>query len=173
MQSAEGYLWRALFFDLVSRVCRREENHKDIASVLMLDELPDKLTDDIVHEAVQGILVLTDGPYQLPEGSHHLKPFGMGQDMPSQWASPTPVLSIRAVSRHAGVTEDAVRAAIRRNTLRHVSIDGSYFVRLSDAENYYGAWDADKSDRIRGEMFPHWRISIRNSIAYLLDPADD
>ena len=173
MQSPEGYLWRTLFFNVVAKAWKREENREDIASELMLDELPDKLTDDEVHEAVQRILTLSEGPHELSESPHKFSPFGMGQDMPSQWASPTPVLSVRAVSRYAGVTEDAVRAAIRRNALRHVSIDGSYFVRVSDAENYYGAWDADKSDRIKGEMFQHGRISIRNSIAYLLDPADD
>ena len=174
MQSFEGGVWRAFALSLFKEAWNGAD-HDSIAALLELGEsddrpfrsdlrknYPDNPTEEDVCEAVQKILVRTGD----------LKPFGMGPDMPSQWADPTPVLSVRAVSHHAGVGEEAVRVAIRRGAIRHVPIDGKHYVRVSDAENYYGAWDPDKSDRIVYEMRQYGRISIRDSIAYLLNPLE-
>ena len=165
MQSIEGGAWRSLFLSLVRKAWKREENREVIAFVLELSgQPPDRLTDEDVCEAVQKILLQTV--------ASEFEPFGMGPNMPSQWANPAPILRVKTAALHAGVGEEAVRAAIRRGALQHVYIDGSYFVRVSDAENYYGAWDSDKSDRIVYEMRQYGRISICNGIAYLLDPLE-
>ena len=173
MQSIEGGVWRALALQLAQAAWNGAE-HSHLASLLGLGEPDDRpflsdtrrdypsfLTDHDVTEAVQRRITQTVGA--------EFAPFGMGSDdMPSQWADPTLVLGIPSLAEHGGVTEDAVRAAIRRGALRNVDIDGAPFARLADAERYFRGWDDFKSDRIAKEMRAERRLTIRDGLAFLV-----
>lgn len=165
MQQVEAVAWKALAEQLAKDIWNDKATRDKVANLLGLgDYRPDVLTDGDIGEGFQR--------HFMPSIGANYAPFGMGPNMPSQWQNPIPILRVKTVALHAGVGEEAVRAAIRREALRHLYIDGSYFVRVSDAENYYGAWDSDKSERLEYKIRQYGRFSICNGIAYLLDPLE-
>ena len=181
MQSIEGEIWQEVALQL-AHAAWEGADRDTIACILHLGEpddrpyrsdlrknYPAELTDEEILESFQRNI--------LSQKSKQLKQFGMGPDMPSQWNRPTPVLDVGSIAQYAGVTSDAVRAACRRGALRSLKLGGygggreAYFVRLSDCEAYYGAWDSEKSDRILMEMRRDRNMVVRDGIAFLL-PAE-
>ena len=172
MQSIEGEFWRDRAL-AAFRAAWNGESREALAYVFSLGEpdeqphsrknVPAHVSDEEFLAAQQRVLIDSQGA--------RFKPFGMGEDMPSQWAEPLPILDTAMVARHAGVTDNAVRVACNRGSLRSLRLEGfgrSLFVRLADCEAYYGAWDSEKSDRILAEMQESPQIlTIRDGIAYL------
>ena len=154
MQSIEGEAWRGLALQL-AHAAWDGYGRDAVAAILGLGEpddlpyhsdlrknYPTNLTYYHIAEAAQRRIMQTVGK--------EFARFGLGApDMPSQWADPTPVLGIRSLAQHAGINEDSVRAAIRRGALPDVKLDGNSFIRVADAEEYFRAWDSEKSERGR------------------------
>ncbi|MCY4369923.1 MAG: hypothetical protein OXF41_11055 [bacterium] len=173
MQSIEGEFWQDRA-RIAFRMAWEGESHGSLAYVFSLGDpgdhphtrknVPVDISDEEFLAAQQRVLMDSHGA--------RFKPFETEEDTPSQWREPLPILDVATVARHAGVTEGAVRVACKRGALRSLRLEGygrAIFVRLSDCETYYGAWDSEKSDRIRAEMWePPRLVTISDDVAYLL-----
>ena len=103
MQSIEGNFWRDRAM-AAFRAAWTGESHEGLAYLFSLGEpgdrphtrsnVPDHVSDEEFLAAQQRVFT--------ENFSAQMEPFGIGQDMPSQWADPLPIMDIATIAENAG-----------------------------------------------------------------------